>query len=104
MSEEKNHAHTLNELNKSVEATRAHLQRELRTKEMENNRLHVQLKVYDSLERYCSRSVLLKKCELPVLKVINGRTKPCFIIFLNRGNKFGPFDSVPMATLRFELL
>jgi len=47
VSEEKNHARTLNELNKSVETTRAHLQRELRTKEMENNRLHVQLKVYD---------------------------------------------------------
>nr|CAB3264551.1 outer dense fiber protein 2-like [Phallusia mammillata] len=44
VSEEKNHARTLNELNKSVEATRAHLQRELRAKEMENNRLHVQLK------------------------------------------------------------
>ncbi|XP_078495501.1 outer dense fiber protein 2-like isoform X2 [Ciona intestinalis] len=46
--EEKNHARTLNELNKSVDATRAHLQRELRAKEMENNRLHVQLK---SIER-----------------------------------------------------
>uniref|UniRef100_H2ZEZ0 Uncharacterized protein n=1 Tax=Ciona savignyi TaxID=51511 RepID=H2ZEZ0_CIOSA len=44
ISEEKNHAHTLNELNKSVDATRAHLQRELRAREMENNRLHVQLK------------------------------------------------------------
>ncbi|XP_076822290.1 outer dense fiber protein 2-like isoform X1 [Clavelina lepadiformis] len=44
VNEEKNHAHTLNELNKSVESTRAHLQRELRAKEMENNRLHVQLK------------------------------------------------------------
>ena len=52
VGEEKNHAHTLNELNKSVEATRAHLQRELRTKEMENNRLHVQLKVCSFLSAH----------------------------------------------------
>ncbi|XP_077968722.1 outer dense fiber protein 2-like [Styela clava] len=44
LSEEKNHSRTLTELNKSIDATRAHLQRELRAKEMENNRLQVQLR------------------------------------------------------------
>lgn len=34
-------------MTKSVEATRAHLQGQLRSKEAENNRLHVQLRVRD---------------------------------------------------------
>lgn len=44
LDEEKKHAVMLTELNKSIDATRAHLQKELRVKEMENDRLRVQMK------------------------------------------------------------
>ena len=51
-----------------------------------------------NLKKYCLRSILLKKWEL--LEVIN--TSPCSFILLFRENTFNPFDSVPLATLRFE--
>lgn len=44
LDEEKKHSVMLTELNKSIDATRAHLQKELRAKEMENDRLRVQMK------------------------------------------------------------
>ena len=52
-------------------------------------------------KRYCSKSVSLKK-ELP--KVIKRCPKPCCTIPFIRKNRFIPFDSVRLATLRFELL
>lgn len=67
VEEEKKHTRTLNELNKSVESTRAHLQRELRAKEMENNRLHVQLKTIEkqteSMQKEASDLTSLAKSE-----------------------------------------
>lgn len=44
-SPRQDHVKTTNELSKSLESTRAHLQGQLRNKEAENNRLSVQIKV-----------------------------------------------------------
>lgn len=51
---EKNNAKSTTELSKSLETTRAHLQGQLRSKEAENNRLTVQIKVC-----YCETTRLL---------------------------------------------
>jgi len=44
VEENKRNLHSLNELNKSIETTRAHLQRELRSRDMEISRLHIQIR------------------------------------------------------------
>ena len=53
-----------------------------------------------TLKRYCSRSVLLKKWKL--LEVIKRLPKACSTILLIRENRFNPFESVPLTTLRLE--
>ena len=47
------------------------------------------------------KSVILNKGEL--LEVIKRFFKPCSTIPFVHKNKFNPFDSVPLATLRFEI-
>ena len=54
-----------------------------------------------NLKRYCLRSVLLKKWKL--LEVIKRCPKPCSTIPCIRENSFSPFDSEPLATLRFVI-
>ena len=56
-----------------------------------------------SLKRYCSKSVLQKKCKLltVIKKCAKGQTLVHYSLTCK--NRFNPFDSVPAATLHFKI-